>query len=135
MAKSSTTYLDINGISKHLKATKPQNERNLGLGVTLEDLTANNLVKSLSAGGYKNSRGEPSFYVMGGLGKRFGGKTHLDLGMLAGGMTGYNETIRPAIMPYAAIGMKDLIKLRLMYGHRTKSSPAVLMMNLGIPFR
>ena len=135
--KASQYYLDINGLSKHLGSDVKYNERNYGAGLTLEDITSNNLVRSLTAGGYKNSNNRNSYYAAAGLGKRFplSRNVSADLGVMAGGISGYGDGISPALMPTASLTIEDIMKLRLLYAMETESNPSVLMMNLGIPFK
>ena len=93
----------------------------------------------LTAGGFKNSSNEHSVYGGGGLANRFytnGRKSpYVDLGGVAGVVSGYDKSISPMAMPMIALGMDDLYKLRLMYAMETKQNPATLMMNLGIPLK
>ena len=128
-------YLDINGLSKHLNTPVEYNERNLGFGVTRETQD-DSLIKMLTAGGYKNSFNNPSYYAGGGLAKRFGtGDYYMDIGGLLGGITGYDKAVSPMAAGLLSVGKKDLAKLRMMYAPETEKSPSLLMMNLGIPFR
>lgn len=130
-----TYYLDINGLSKHLGTDVDYNERNQGFGITREQ-EENDLLKILTAGGYKNSFGDNSFYAGGGLAKRFNaGDYQADLGAIVGGITGYENTVEPMAALLAQLGKKDLAKLRLMFAPETEKSPSLLMMNLGIPFK
>jgi len=133
-------YLDLNGISKHLsnEFNEEFNEKNIGAGITRENLK-NNVIRMLTAGGFKNSYNDNSFYGGGGLAKRFymnGKKSpYAELGGVAGLVSGYKGGLSPMAMPMAAIGMDDLYKLRLLYAPETKQNPATLMMNLGIPIK
>lgn len=134
-------YLDINGVSKHLSNDYDVdfNENNKGGGITLEQKEKNNLIRMLTAGGFKNSYNNNSFYAGGGLAKRFymnGPKSpYLDIGGVAGGVTGYDKAVSPLVMPMMSLGMDDLYKLRLMYAPETKQNPATLMGNVGIRFK
>lgn len=133
-----TYYLDINGISKHLGEDQTLNERNLGAGITLEKRKlASRIIASLTAGGYKNSFNENSFYAGGGLARRFnmGKSLYSDVGGVAGVVSGYDRKLEPMVMPMVSLGLKDLWKLRLMYGPETDKNDALFMMNLGIPLR
>jgi len=133
-----TYYLDINGASRHLGETEGLNERNLGAGITLEKRKlASRIIASLTAGGYKNSFNENSFYAGGGLAKRFnmGKSLYADVGGVAGVVSGYDRKLEPMVMPMVSLGLKDLWKLRLMYGPETDKNDALLMMNLGIPIK
>jgi len=127
-------YLDINGLSKHLNTDVSYNERNLGMGLTRETVD-DDLVKMLTAGGYKNSFGDTSLYAGGGLAKRFGDDYYMDVGGVLGGITGYDKTVSPMAAGLLSFGKKDLAKLRMMYAPETEKSPSLLMMNLGIPFK
>ena len=130
----STYYLDINGLSNHLNTDVEYNEKNYGFGVTKESLE-DTIVKALSAGGYKNSFGEPSYYAGAGMAKRFGDDYYMDLGGMIGAATGYEESLSPIAAVLMSLGKKDLAKLRMMYAPETDKSPSLLMMNLGIPFK
>ena len=131
-----TYYLDINGLSKHLGTDVEYNEKNYGGGVTRETVGDNRLVKMLTAGGYNNSFGDPSYYAGAGMAKRFGkGDYYADVGGMVGGVTGYEESISPLAMAYMALGKKDKAKIRMMYAPKNEKSPSLLMMNLGIPFK
>ena len=127
-------YLDINGLSKHLNTDVEYNERNLGMGLTRETVD-DDLVKMLTAGGYKNSFGNPSLYAGGGLAKRFGDDYYMDVGAIGGVMTGYEKALSPMAAGLLSFGKKDLGKLRMLYAPETDKSPSLLMMNLGIPFK
>ena len=148
-------YLDVNGLSKHLGVAEglPQNfkynESNPGLGITAESVN-NRLIKALMAGRYQNSFGTPSYYAGGSLAKRFGNDYYIDLGVFGGAATGYKDVKGhhngntysfpeyKAIQPMAGlmtnIGTKDLGRLGIKYIPKSRVSPALLMMNLGIPF-
>ncbi len=130
-----TYYLDINGLSKHLNTDEPYNERNYGFGVTREEVK-DDLVKLLTAGGYKNSFDDNSYYAGAGMAKRFGkGDYYADLGGMVGGITGYEKAIEPMAAGLLSLGKKDLAKLNMMYAPETEKSPSLIMMNLGLPFR
>lgn len=129
-------FLDINGLSKHLNTDVEYNERNLGMGITRETVD-DDLVKMLTAGGYKNSFNDSSLYAGGGLAKRFnmGNGYYADAGGLLGGITGYEKAVSPMAAGLLSFGKEDLAKLRMMYAPKTEKSPSLLMMNLGIPFK
>ena len=128
-------YLDINGLSKHLNTDVEYNEKNTGFGLTRE-VQNDSLVKMLTAGGYKNSFGDPSYYAGGGIAKRFENDTYYaDVGALLGGITGYEKSISPMAAFLLQLGKKDLAKLRMMYAPETDKSPSLIMMNLGIPIK
>ena len=128
-------YLDVNGSSKHLGTDYPYNEKNDGFGLTAEN-NDSNLIKMLTAGGYKNSFSEPSYYAGGGLAKRFGvGDYDVDVGGIAGGVTGYNKSLSPLVAALLAIEKEKLGKLRFMYAPETDNNPSLIMMNLGIPIK
>ena len=129
-----TYYLDINGLSKHLNTDVEYNEKNWGFGITRETADSK-LVKMLTAGGYKNSFGNTSYYAGGGLARRFGKDYYMDVGGVAGGITGYEKAISPMVAGILSVGKKDLGSLRMMYAPETDKSPSLLMMNLGIPFK
>jgi len=152
-----TYYLDINGLSKHFgtPAGVPSdyryNEENIGFGITRET-ELDKVVKILTAGGYKNSYGDPSLYAGAGLARRFGNEYYADLGGMAGLRTGYDkakinykgrdyelkdpyEKITPMAAILATLGKKNFARLNMMYAPKTGGNPALLMMRLGVPFR
>lgn len=129
-----TYYLDINGLSKHLGEDQSLNERNYGFGITREK-ESNRLVRMLSAGGYKNSYGDPSFYAGAGIAKRFGKEYYMDVGAIGGGITGYENKVSPMAAGLVAFGKKNLGRLNLMYVPRNDKTDPLLMMNLGIPIK
>lgn len=129
-----TYYLDINGISKHLNTDKDFNERNYGLGITRET-EENRLVRMLSAGGYKNSFGDPSFYAGAGLARRFGNKHYMDVGAIGGVVSGYDNRLSAMAAPMVSFGKKDFGRLSFMYAPKTEKNEAAVMMNLGIPIK
>lgn len=130
-------YLDINGLSRHLgDSDVPLREVNPGLGFTREK--GSNIIKMLSAGGYRNSFDKNSLYGTAGLAKRFnlGDGLYTDLGAIAGAVTGYpGSSVMPMGGLYGSLGRKGGSKVRLMYGPKTERNNAVLMLNLGIPIR
>ena len=129
-----TYYLDINGLSKHLNTDVEYNERNYGLGISRETVK-DKIVKILTAGGYKNSFNKPSYYAGAGIAKRFGNENYLDLGVIGGAATGYDNKISPMAAIMASVGRKDFARLNAMYAPKTEKNPALIMMNLGIPFK
>ncbi|MBT8448110.1 MAG: hypothetical protein KJO69_00365 [Gammaproteobacteria bacterium] len=135
----SQLYLDINGLSKHLgENTEGLNERNIGAGLTLEKRKlGSDFVKSLTAGGYKNSFNKNSYYAGGGLARRINllDKLYADVGGVAGVVSGYEDKLSPLAMPMLGVGVEDLWKLRLMYAPETDKNEALFLMNLGIPIK
>lgn len=129
-----TYYLDINGLSKHLNTDVEYNERNYGLGISRETVK-DKIVKILTAGGYKNSFNNPSYYAGAGIARRFGNENYLDLGVIGGAATGYDNKISPMAAIMASVGRKDFARLNAMYAPKTEKNPALIMMNLGIPFK
>jgi hypothetical protein len=138
-----TYYLDINGLSKHFgdppEGVDEYNERNYGFGVTRETMDADNrLAKMLSAGYFKNSFKDPTYYAGAGLAKQYGNDYYARIGGMAGAMTGYDKSGQgKAVMPMAAglltLGKKDLGRLDFMYAPGVRDKDALLMMKLGIP--
>jgi hypothetical protein len=122
--------LVLNGASKHLNTDYDYNERNPGLG-----LLAEKDGKFLTVGGYKNSHDDNSFYVGGGLKKRFGSDYYIEPGIFGGAFTGYEPSIMPAILPMLSVGKKGGGALNTMYSPKIKDKPAVLMFNLSVPFK
>ena len=121
--------LNINGKSKHLNTDIEFNENNLGIGLTSETPTS-----LATLGYYKNSLGKDSVYAGAGVKKRFGKDLYLDLGIVGGGVTGYDKAITPMALPMVSIGLKDMWKINLLMAPKYKDNPTTLMMNLGIPF-
>lgn len=130
----SEMFVDINGMSKHFGGEQQYNETNPGLGLTIENVD-DRLVKALMAGKYKNSYGDPSYYVGGHIARRFGRNYYADLGVAGGAITGYaGKKITPMAAVMAQIGKKDLGRLKFMYVPRVEDKdPSLLMMNLSIP--
>jgi len=135
----STYYLDINGLSKHFgdppEDVEEYNEANLGLGITYETLDDNNLAKMLSAGYFNNSFNDPTLYAGYGMGKRFGNEYYAQLGGMAGLMTGYDTAVMPMGAGTLSLGKKDLGRLNFLYAPGIDDKDALIMMNLGIPFK
>ena len=130
-------FLDINGKSKHTGSSADQdyNENNYGFGITAEK-KHEDIVNLLTAGRYKNSFNDPSYYAGAGMAKRFGtGDYYMDLGGIAGGVTGYEKKLSPMAALLLSVGKKDTAKLNMMYAPETEKSPSLIMMNLGIPFK
>ena len=124
--------LNVNGKSKHLGADVKYNEDNPALG-----LLAEKDGEFLTAGGYKNSFGDPSYYLGGGVKKRYGGKDfYIEPGILAGLVTGYEDALTPMILPMISAGLMDIGKINMMYAPEVKDkNPATLMFNLSVPFK
>lgn len=123
-------YLNLNGMSKHLGSNKEYNENNPGLGLTID-----NDGKFITAGGYKNSFGEPSYYLGGGVKKRLGGKDfYIEPGVLAGLISGYEDTLTPMIMPMLGVGGRNN-GLNLMLAPKTDKNPTTIMMNYSVPIK
>lgn len=129
-------YLDINGLSKHLNTDVEYNEKNYGFGITREkqDLE-NDIINMITGGTYQNSFGNQSNYAGAGIAKRFGDEYYADVGVVGGVMTGYDKAVSPMAAIYAALGKEDFAKLRMMFAPETEKSPALMMMNLGIPLK
>ena len=127
--------LVVNGASRHLGEDKfDYNENNEGFGVALEE-ERDDLVRTIEAGGYENSFGNQSFYVGGKLAKRYGDKVYIDVGGSAGLISGYQKKLQPFVGGVVSVGVKDFVKFNMQYTPKYKEHPAILMMNLGIPFK
>lgn len=124
--------LDINGKSKHLGTDVRYNEDNKGLG-----LTASKDGRFLTVGGYNNSFNIPSYYLGGGIKKRYGNNDfYIEPGLMGGLVTGYEDNLTPMILPILTAGLRDYGALNLMYAPEVKDkNPATLMMNYSIPIR
>ena len=125
-------YLNVNGVSKHLNTDIKYNEKNPGLG-----LMAVKDGKFLTAGGYKNSFSDPSYYVGGGVKKRYGSKdAYIEPGLIGGLVTGYDQKLTPMLMPMLSAGSNDYGALNLMYAPKVENqNPATLMINYSIPIK
>ena len=128
----------VHGTSKHLSGRVDDydyNEKNNGFGIELEE-NRNKVIRAIEAGGFENSYGDTSFYVGGKLAKRMGDKVYIDVGAKTGLVSGYsNGKPKPYVGGLVSVGVKDFVKFNLMYTPKYKKDPAVLMMNLGIPFK
>lgn len=122
--------LIANGASKHLDTDYDYNEVNPGLG-----LLAEKDGKFFTVGGYKNSHDKNSFYAGGGLKKRFGRDYYIEPGIFGGAFTGYDEALTPAILPMLSVGKNGVGALNAMYAPKVKDKPAVVMLNLSVPFK
>ena len=124
--------LDINGVSKHLNTDVKFNENNPGFGIT-----ASKDGKFLTAGGYKNSFNDRSYYAGGGLKKKYGNKDfYIEPGIMGGIVSGYEDKITPMLLPMITAGLYDYGALNLMYAPEVKDkNPATLMLNYSIPFK
>lgn len=125
-------YLDVNGKSRHLGTDVQYNENNPGFGIT-----AAKDGKFLSAGGYKNSFSEPSYYLGGGLTKRFGDKDfYIEPGVMAGVVSGYEDKLTPMVMPMIRAGLWDMGTLNMLLAPKVEDrNPTTLMFNYSIPFK
>ncbi len=114
-ARADQWSIVLNGKAIHLDemAQTTLNEENWGGGVQYDfDVTENNWVPFVSASGFKDSNGNPSWYAGGGTVRRFSfgeGKDapHLDLGAI--GFLMVRKDFRggdpfPGILPVASIG-------------------------------
>ena len=118
------TYIDMHGLSAHLNTSGPVNERNVGAGFQ----AAHNGVLYL-AGSYKNSRYVQSNYAA--IGKEYPLAKYVVGGFIVGGVTGYDDTIRPVLMPFVAVGT-DRLRVRLMLAAPVEDRPTTLMFSLQI---
>lgn len=139
LGSNAKLYLDINGMSKHLNTEQEFKEVNQGLGITAEQVEKK-LVRAVQAGYYRNSKDEDSFYAAIQLMKRFGNKIYGDIGVTAGGLTGYEEYGFGKVTPVAGItgrlGIKDAARASVTYVPSfQEEQPAVLMGNISIPFK
>lgn len=128
-----TYYLDINGLSKHINPEIEYNEVNPGIGITRET-EKDKIVKALMAGIYENSHENPSVYAGGHIARRFGDDYYLDLGLMGGLATGYEDTLTPIAGLMAQLGKEDLGRMQFILTPPADKADAVLMMKLGIPF-
>ena len=121
--------MQINGISRHLNSPVQRNENNTGFGL-MSEKNGN----FLTAGGYKNSEYNNSYYLGGGMKAHYGNDFYIEPGFVAGLVSGYEGGIMPMAMPMVSLGMKDRGAINAMYAPRVNDDPAVLMFNLSIPF-
>ena len=114
-AQADQWSLLINGKAVHLDdpGDDVNDDGNWGAGVQYDfDITAGKWVPFINASGFKDSNGNPSYYVGGGTAKRFflgkdDGSLHLDAGVVAFLMTreDYNNgNPFPAVLPMVSFG-------------------------------
>lgn len=128
-------YLDVNGQSKHLNTKEKFNENNSGFGITASKYE-DSVVEILTAGGYKNSYNNNSFYAGGGVAKRMSlDDLYMDVGVIGGAVTGYDKPISPLAALYMSVGNKGKSRINVLVAPKTKKNPAMIMMNMGIPFK
>lgn len=123
-AHADALALIVNGKSIHFRkpANQPLNDNNWGLGFEYEFGTKSDpWVPMLTAGGYRDSNDNPSYYGGGGLARRFtfgpDRPDHLDIGVVAFVMT--RELYRHgypffAALPYLSWGT-DRIAVNMTY--------------------
>lgn len=114
-------YYSPGGISKHSKDRpdgEKYNENNYGASLIYEwkDDENERLKKYITGGLYKNSLDKDSYFFGGGIKNRLLGNddAYLDAGVIGGLITGYNDSVIPALMPTLSIG-KGPVGLNLMY--------------------
>lgn len=124
LANADSLALIVNGKSIHFDkpANQPLNDDNWGLGFQYEfNLIDGKWLPLLTAGGFRDSNFNPSYYGGGGLARRFGfgpdRPDHLDVGLVAFVMT--RESFRNgqpflAALPYVSWGT-DRIALNMTY--------------------
>jgi hypothetical protein len=79
--------------SRHVDQAAERNETNTGIGLRIGYTNRIDLI----AGTYRNSFDSTSIYA--GAGYTFARSQHVSLGILAGAITGYNESLAPMLMP------------------------------------
>ena len=115
----------LNGKAVHLEkpAGTHYNEENWGAGVQYDfDMTDSKWIPFVTASGFKDSNGNPSYYAGGGSLRRFSfveekSSLHLDAGVVAFFMTrkGYmNGKPFPGILPVVSLGT-DRIAINITY--------------------
>jgi hypothetical protein len=133
-----TLFLTKNGVSHHvtpIQEIEPRNgntewnENNDGIGLLTKQLK-NSLIHELMIGQYKNSLGNNSIYGAYGLKKRlFDNGFHIDGGITAGLVSGYDIPIAPMLLPTLSIG-NDNFDFNIRYQPRVGDlSPEVFMFN------
>jgi len=123
-AHAGSLALIVNGYSIHFDkpANQELNDANWGLGLQYEfDLLDHKWLPLLTAGGFRDSNFNPSYYAGGGFARRFGfgpdRPDHLDIGVVAFVMT--RESYRHgrpfvAALPYVSWGT-ERIALNMTY--------------------
>jgi len=124
-ARAEQWSLLLNGKAVHLEkpAGTHYNEENWGAGVQYDfNMTDSSWIPFVSASGFKDSNGNPSYYAGGGTMRRFSsgeGKNslHLDAGVVAFLMTRKNYrngSPFPGLLPVVSIG-SDRVALNITY--------------------
>lgn len=133
--------LSVNGISSHQndrvgfgvdENDREWNENNSGLGLIARRVK-NRMMHDIMFGQYKNSLGNNSIYGAYGLKKRLFGDNkgfHLDGGITAGLVSGYDLPISPMLLPTLSVGNEN-IDFNVRYQpHIPGITPEVYMMNM-----
>lgn len=121
---SSDLFLQINGVSKHFEEKQKFNERNYGVGLEYD---------GLSAGTFKNSLSTQSYYL--GYSLKHKGKSEFMLspGLFVGGL--YYKSKRgnlfPVALPLLSIGRKDSY-LNFIYLPKINKTAAALFINYNV---
>ncbi len=132
-------YFSPGGISQHSEqkaSGEKYNESNPGFGLEYE-WQKENLKNFLLAGKYLNSLNKDSYYVGGGqklnlLGDK---SLYLDGGYTGGLITGYNNSVIPALMPTLSVG-GTYGAADLMYVPKIENlTPETYMIKLRIPMK
>lgn len=122
--------LSINGFSKHLGTDQEYNEVNPGIGI----IKHTGDKSYATAGYYKNSFSEPSYYAGLGYDEKFGDDYYAKLGVVAGVVSGYKRKLTPMVLPKLSLGMKNKGEVNLMYAPEYKDeNPETLMLNYTVP--
>lgn len=128
-------YFVPGGISRHSEKKangEKYNENNSGAGLIYEWTDPETGKKKYFTGGmYNNSLGKDSYYVGGGIKNRLLGSNdlYLDGGIIGGAMTGYNDSVVPALMPTLSLGNR-LGAINLMYVPKIDGvTPETYMLN------
>jgi hypothetical protein len=124
-AQADQWSLLVNGIAVHLEepAGIDLNEKNWGAGVQYDfNMTKSKWVPFISASGFKDSNGNPSYYAGGGTVRRFSfgeekSSLHLDAGVVAFLMVRkdfMNGDPFPGVLPVVSFGT-DRVALNVTY--------------------
>ena len=121
------TWVDIHVGSKHFGTTTKYNEQNWGLGLSKE--YGDNYV--ISIGAYKNSINNTSVYATGTV--QTAKYNFIRLGLEAGLVTGYTDTVSPLIAPIVKVYLNDNITLNGRFIPAIEYiTPAVASLSIGI---
>lgn len=128
--------LDIHGASKHLGTDVEYNEVNPGIGLTYE-WQDDDITELIKLGQYLNSLNKKTNYIGYGVKKGLfsGGDWEIDAGIIGGLLTGYNDSVTPALLPQFTIG-NGAFNLNILAAPEISGlTPTTIMFSTQIPFK